>query len=72
MFGTLAFFITQWGFSKKADATTVIPCYASAYVAAPILIQAYALPGFDLNWLTFLGMGITITGIVMMTAFKKI
>ncbi|MGV9174199.1 MAG: hypothetical protein ACOC35_16750 [Promethearchaeia archaeon] len=69
--GALAFFITQWGFSKKADASTVIPCYASAYVATPLLIQVFALPGFDLNLLVLVGLAITVIGIIMVTAFRK-
>ena len=69
--GTIAFMVTQWGFARKANASTLVPSYNSLYVVVPILIQAWALPGFGLTWLTWVGMVITIIGIVLMQAFKQ-
>lgn len=69
--GFISFTINQWAFARKADSIVVIPCINTTYVIIPILLQAFALPGFDITWLTILGLIVTIVGIYLMTFFKK-
>jgi drug/metabolite transporter (DMT)-like permease len=71
LMGFFSFTITQWGFIRKANASTLVPCFNSNYVVLPVLIQTLTLPGFTIEPLTIIGLLITISGIVLMTAFKK-
>ncbi len=69
--GFVSFMINQWAFARKADSIVVIPCINTTYVMIPILLQAFALPGFNITVLTIIGLIVTISGIFMMTFFKK-
>ncbi len=68
---SLAFWVTQWGFARKAQASVLVPCYNSCYIVLPIILNVIAWPGFGLFWSTYAGLGLVIVGIVLMQAFKK-
>ncbi len=68
LLGFLAFILTQWGFARKADASSLIPAFNSTFVVVPIIIQILALPGFDLHWITIGGLVVTVLGITIMTS----
>ena len=68
---SLAFWITQWGFARKARASILVPSYNSCYIILPILLNLIAWPGFEMFWSTYLGLCLEIMGIVLMQAFKK-
>ncbi len=68
--GAAAFWLTQVGYMKQAAASVLVPCYNSMYIVFPILVSYFVLPGFTVNWVTFLGIGLTVLGIVLMQAFK--
>lgn len=70
--GSVAFWVTQWGFAKKSDASVLVPCYNSVYIVWPIILYLVAYPGEYLIFpTTILGLLLTITGIVLMQAFRK-
>jgi drug/metabolite transporter (DMT)-like permease len=70
-FGICAFGFTQWGFAKKAKASTLVPAYNSLYVIFPIIVLYIALPGFQITYVTIIGLILVVIGIVLMQAFKK-
>ena len=69
--GFLGLVITQWGFARKAQASVLVPVYNSVYVTLPIFIQILTFPNYFPGMISILGIVITITGIIMMRAFKK-
>ncbi len=68
---TLAFWVTQWGFARKARASVLVPCYNSCYIVLPIILNLVAWPGFGLFWSTYVGLILVLVGIILMQAFKK-
>ncbi len=67
----VAFWVTQWGFTRKARASVLVPSYNSCYIVLPIIISLFAWPGFGLFWSTYVGLILVIVGIVLMQAFKQ-
>ena len=68
IFATLSFVASQWIFSRGARVSVLVPSQNFAYIVFPIILQAVALPGFNVSGLTVLGLFITILGIVVMQA----
>ena len=66
LFGILSLFMTQWGFALNARASVLIPVHNSIVVIVPIIIQTLALPGYEITYLTLIGLSLTITGILTM------
>nr|MDO8115331.1 hypothetical protein [Candidatus Sigynarchaeota archaeon] len=62
----LAFFFTQWGFARKAQASTLVPAYDSLYVVIPVVYQALLLPGYEIWLSTIAGIVLVIIGVVLM------
>ncbi len=64
-------FVSQWGFARKAAASVLVPAYNSMYVAFPIFIYAFALSGFVVSPTMIIGICIIAMGIVIMQNYKK-
>lgn len=66
VFTTASFWITQWGFSKNVRAALLIPMHNSMFICLPILVQYFALPGYEISYITFIGMSMILTGNLVM------
>jgi drug/metabolite transporter (DMT)-like permease len=71
LFATLSFASSQWIFSRGVRASVLLPSQNFAYIAYPIFFQAVSLSGYRLTAYTWLGLFITILGIVIMQARIK-
>jgi len=71
LFATLSFASSQWIFSRGVRASVLLPSQNFAYIAYPIFFQAISLSGYRLTPYTWLGLFITILGIVIMQAMIK-
>lgn len=61
--GALSFVVTQWAFAIGARASVLVPMHNSLMIGLPIVLQGLALPGFDLTWITGIGLALNLTGI---------
>jgi hypothetical protein len=68
--GEAAVVITQVGFIHRSRANILVPAYNCSYVAIPVLLQAFLLPGYILYWSTGGGLVLIMVGIVLMRAFR--
>ncbi|MHA1732463.1 MAG: hypothetical protein ACTSU5_11000 [Promethearchaeota archaeon] len=68
---TVAFLVTQWGFAKKARASVLVPAYNTSYIVLPIVVQSMILSAYVPGVVTWVGVALTIGGIVLMQAFKE-
>jgi multidrug transporter EmrE-like cation transporter len=68
--GEAAVLLTQWGFYRRAKANLLVPVYNCTYVAVPVLLQAFLLPGYRICWSTLLGLGLIMAGFVCMRALR--
>ncbi len=68
--GEAAVVLTQWGFYRRARANLLVPVYNCTYVAVPVLLQAFLLPGYRVLWTTLLGLGLVMAGFVCMRALR--
>jgi hypothetical protein len=66
IFTTGAFLMTQYAFSKHAQATVLVSIQNCIYVILPIIIQAIALNGFIVTVFTIFGMIMVTSGIIIM------
>lgn len=68
--GEMAVLTTQWAYIKRARANVLVPALNCSYIILPVVLQANLMPGYVLYLTTFLGLGLIITGIVLMRFFK--
>ncbi len=68
--GFLAFFFTQIGFAKGADASKLIPMYNSFYILMPILFELVIVVGATISLIQIVAILIIIIGIFLMNIFK--
>jgi hypothetical protein len=68
--GEAAVLVTQWGFYRRARANILVPAYNCSYIAVPILLQALLLPGYALYGTTLLGLGLIMSGFVLIRGFR--
>jgi hypothetical protein len=71
LLGETAVLITQWGFYRRARANVLVPALNSSYVAGPVLLQAFLLPGYSLVWTTGLGLVLIVAGFSLMRGFGR-
>ncbi len=69
--GEAAVVITQWGFIRRARANILVPAFNCSYIATPVALQAFLLPGYDLYVSSWTGLGLIMGGIILMRAFKR-
>jgi drug/metabolite transporter (DMT)-like permease len=70
LIGEAAVLLTQWGFYRRAQANLLVPVYNCTYIAVPVLLQAFLLPGYRILWTTVLGLGLIMAGFVCMRALR--
>lgn len=63
--GILSFTITQLAFAIGGRASVLVPVHNSLMIGLPIVLQGLALPGFDLTWITGIGLFFTFIGITL-------
>ena len=68
--GEAAVLVTQWGFYRRARANLLVPVYNCTYIAVPVVLQAFLLPGYRILWTTVLGLGLIMGGFVCMRALR--
>ena len=68
--GFLAFFFTQIGFAKGADASKLVPMYNSCYILLPILFELVIVVGAYISIYQIIAIPIIIFGIFLMNIFK--
>lgn len=68
--GFLAFFMTQYGFAKGANASKLVPMFNSFYIIIPILFELVMLEGYILSGYKILALVIIVIGIFLMNIFK--
>ena len=65
LMGFIAFVVTQFGFARKAPASVLVPAYNALYIILPVILQFFLLPAYAIYWTTVIGIGLIITGIVL-------
>lgn len=68
--GFSAFFITQWGFSKGADASKLVPMFNSFYILIPIFFELIIIEGMTISLPKILSIAVIVIGIFLMNMFK--
>ena len=71
LIGWLSWWITQWGFYRRARANVLVPAFNCTYIAVPVALQALLLPGYVLSWTTWLGLGLIMAGFACMRGFGR-
>ena len=71
LIGWLSWWITQWGFYRRARANVLVPAFNCTYIAVPVALQALLLPGYALYWTTWLGLGLIMAGFACMRGFGR-
>lgn len=66
IFGGIALGFTQFGFYKKAKASTLIAFHNITLITVPIFLMKISLPGFTLDHFQVLGLTAVVTGIALM------
>ncbi len=66
IFGAVAFSFTQFGFFKKARASTLVAFHNITLITVPILLMKISLPGFFLTRSQIMGLSLVLIGIGMM------
>lgn len=69
--GTFSFLLSQFGFSKKTDASVQVPTTNSSFIVTPILIQLISLPGYNITVLMVMGVVLVVVGIVLMQMYPQ-
>jgi drug/metabolite transporter (DMT)-like permease len=64
--GFVSFLVTQFGFAHKVRASILVPAYNASYVAFPVALQTILLPAYSLYWTTVIGVGMIVSGVVLM------
>lgn len=65
LIGEAAVLVTQWGFYRRARANQLVPAYNCAYIGVPVALQATLLPGYALYYSTLAGLGLVMTGFLL-------
>ncbi len=68
--GLFALILTQWGFSKKAKASTMIPTFNCVYIILPAFIQLNALDGYKITFFIVIGMVLAMLGVVWLNLIQ--
>jgi hypothetical protein len=71
LIGWLSWWITQWGFYRRARANVLVPAFNCTYIAVPVVLQALLLPGYAIYWTTWLGLGLIMAGFACMRGFGR-
>jgi hypothetical protein len=71
LIGWLSWWITQWGFYRRARANVLVPAFNCTYIAVPVALQALLLPGYAIYWTTYLGLGLIMAGFACMRGFGR-
>ena len=71
LIGWLSWWITQWGFYRRARANVLVPAFNCTYIAVPVALQALLLPDYVLYWTTWLGLGLIMAGFACMRGFGR-
>lgn len=66
IFGGIALGFTQFGFFKKAKASTLVAFHNITLITVPIILMKISLPGFTLSHFQVLGLTAVVTGIALM------
>ncbi|MHA1292320.1 MAG: hypothetical protein ACTSQJ_06595 [Promethearchaeota archaeon] len=66
MVGFLAFFITQYGFAKGADASKLVPIFNSFYIITPIIFELVIVEDSEISIFMIASIAIIIIGICLM------
>jgi hypothetical protein len=69
--GEAAVLITQWGFYRRARANLLVPALNCTYVAVPVALQVFLLPGYQFYWTTGLGLALIMAGFACMRGFRR-
>jgi drug/metabolite transporter (DMT)-like permease len=71
LIGFLAFFFTQLGFAKGADASKLVPMYNSLYIISPIVIEFVIIRNMKISIGIVVSVIIIVIGIFLMNLFKR-
>ena len=70
--GEAAVLITQWGFYKRARASILVPAFNCGYISLPVVLQLILLPGYAFYWSTGIGLGLIITGFILIRGRRPV
>jgi drug/metabolite transporter (DMT)-like permease len=71
LIGEAAVLITQWGFYKRARASILVPAFNCGYISLPVILQLILLPGYAFYWSTGAGLGLIISGFILIRSRRR-